>query len=632
MEAVFNPKTPLVLTAVAIVLPMITAVFFALLQGVRKKPAVVHTATVITLSLQFVAAFLALIPFHDSTEVLQTTVSAWFNSTEPEIKLLLGLHTDVAWVLMVLLGILLTIVVLYLPEKEGKKEEFSSWGAVSLLLTSSALALVLSSATLWVILIACFISFVSNFLLIATEFESHEVQTIIKKNMLIQISGFLLFFLGVIPSSARGNHWLLAAQQDTNQMSSMSGLLIWLGFIAQLIALLGLPSFFEKKGRTKIQIAYVALPTLIIYSAIWRSSNYWSSLAGLENGLGALLLMTVVLAILLRWRSHSWIITWFVSFFLVASYVSIFSAQTGMYFALSAVFGSFSYLFLSYLQFSQKTKWIWALLAWLATGGPLGLLWSALMRTAAQISSGGGDLIRYLFTESAVFLLSTLFLSKLIQFIVRDKKLQASQYPVYFSIVSIPLMFVFSWTGTLLGKVPKELDVEPLFSSWLTPGGRYSVIPEETTLANQLGWVFAVHPALFLLSFLLAYWIAGAGAERTEQMTQWFQGQKRRLDFLNQYGSAMEMFFSKLTRAVDIIFWRVVLPKAAMASSRFLSRQSVKLTDFMQKNVMQFARNSVVLPGKVLQLVQNGDIHWYASITVLATVVLFYKFLKGAPL
>jgi hypothetical protein len=205
--------------------------------------------------------------------------------------------------------------------------------------------------------------------------------------------------------------------------------------------------------------------------------------------------------------------------------------------------------------------------------------------------------------------------------------------------ILLPLFFVVMgtglvWDGTLTGEaLPERMD--RVYDSITT--FFFHAAPEGRLSSEDLITVSIIYWTGFLLAIGCAYWIS---QKREKEEDSWkvlrakMPGAAAMI--ASGYGvdrlvSLIFRFVTRFSRAaqsmIDERFWVNLVPSLATQGLRATGRAAARTDERQSKRLSRIVSETVEVPGKVLQLIQNGDVRWYVLFATGMGVSILVHFL-----
>jgi formate hydrogenlyase subunit 3/multisubunit Na+/H+ antiporter MnhD subunit len=209
------------------------------------------------------------------------------------------------------------------------------------------------------------------------------------------------------------------------------------------------------------------------------------------------------------------------------------------------------------------------------------------------------------------------------------------------SLVWTYLLIIFSlalfWVGTFSGGIiPGNPD--QVMPSWLALAitNAFGGPANDWVDASNLGVVQGVYWATAGLALLLSYWIVGRGEDgwlklfgKSEKAHRFFDSGygfdrlgARFVRVLVKTGDGIESFFGK-TISTN---W---IPKLLVASIRAPAIWIDSADNYLYGKSGSVLKRGIEIPGKLLQLIQNGDVQWYLFFAMSCALAILIHFLRA---
>jgi formate hydrogenlyase subunit 3/multisubunit Na+/H+ antiporter MnhD subunit len=208
------------------------------------------------------------------------------------------------------------------------------------------------------------------------------------------------------------------------------------------------------------------------------------------------------------------------------------------------------------------------------------------------------------------------------------------------SLVWIYALIIFSlcvfWTGTLSGGlIPRDPD--QLMPSWLylavlqTFGGPAN----DWVDSGNLPFVQTVFWVISGLALLLSYWIVGRGEDGWLKLFGKSERAHRFFDSgygFDRLGEKLGRLLTKTGGMIENFFGETLstnwIPKLLVALIRAPAVWIDELDTYLYGKSGSALKRGIEIPGKLLQLVQNGDVQWYLFFAMSCALAILIHFLR----
>jgi hypothetical protein len=209
------------------------------------------------------------------------------------------------------------------------------------------------------------------------------------------------------------------------------------------------------------------------------------------------------------------------------------------------------------------------------------------------------------------------------------------------SLIWTYMLIIFSlavfWTGTLSGGLIQS-NPDQVMPSWLALAitRAFGGLANDWSDASNLGVVQGVYWVTAGLALLLSYWIVGRGEDvwlklfgKSEKAHRFFDSGygfdrlgQRIVGLLVKTGGGIENFFGK-TISTN---W---IPKLLVASIRAPAVWIDTVDNYLYEKSGSALKRGIEIPGKLLQLIQNGDVQWYLFFAMSCALAILIHFLRA---
>jgi hypothetical protein len=583
--------------------------------------------------------------------VTRIWASGWIWARDEPGAITVGMLQDPLGLAMVVLVAVVSGTVL-LGQSVLSKNAHLEREMAGLGISTAGVALAWTSLTPWIAFVGQILAILGGFISIGSRWDSALDAKLAAQFLMERSVGFLLAFLGMcVLGTSRVILSLNATELWINQNTVLHS--TWLGAVLLLLGLfvqlqpfpfLGL-LVSKSEGYLPLRIFMgQVLPAWAVFPLLVRLEPQFHSL-GVFPHFGWVAFVSSIATVLAGLFQESWdlmIGIWLSGGFslsiVLLAFSGPFSAMAlflGVSLAAVSLAGSAASLSTSDPEnASNRKKAIWfkaaVFLAAASGTGAVGFVsatgcirWIAQSLAIPALAAG------FLFCFSLYALLGWRLAWK----IAHRRASSGSSWVIIF--VSFFLLFLSLggiWTGTITGDVLQgspDRFMTSLFDHF------FGLIHGDILQSENFISVSGLYWGTLVFSALLAYWVSGRKQDRWLILTSFFPKSSQFIsggygvDLAMERGMEGVEWLGKLTeKLVDEKIWSVWIPKGLISVTHAVSEATHQADVKIYSVLSLILKKLVDLPGKILQLVQTGDLRWYLFFALTSGFAILAHYLK----